>query len=86
RDDTFRIRAYGESRDSKDQVLARAWCEAIVQRTPEYTDPSNENHEGFRTLQTDGSYADNPALRNINRRFGRKFHMIDFRWLTPDEI
>ena len=38
RDDTFRIRAYGDSVDKNGKVLARAWCEAIVQRVPEYTD------------------------------------------------
>src|SRR5690606_11922761 len=31
RGDTFRIRAYGESRNNDGDVLAKAWCEAIVQ-------------------------------------------------------
>jgi len=37
RSDTFRIRAYGDTLDLADhaQVEATAWCEAIVQRTPE---------------------------------------------------
>ena len=37
RSDTFRIRAYGDVLDSVDHstVRASAWCEAIVQRTPE---------------------------------------------------
>ena len=38
RDDTFRIRAYGDSRDKSGNIVARAWCEAIVQRVPEYCD------------------------------------------------
>ena len=33
RDDTFVIRAYGESLDSAGNVQSRAWCEATVQRT-----------------------------------------------------
>jgi hypothetical protein len=39
RSDTFRIRAYGDVLDSVDHstVRASAWCEAIVQRTPEMT-------------------------------------------------
>ncbi len=39
RSDTFRIRAYGDVLDPLDHatVRASAWCEAIVQRTPEMT-------------------------------------------------
>ena len=42
RDDTFRIRAYGDSLDKSGNIMARAWCEAIVQRVPEYSDDSND--------------------------------------------
>ena len=37
RSDTFRIRAYGDSRNAADpaRIEAAAWCEAIVQRSPE---------------------------------------------------
>ena len=41
RSDTFRIRAYGESRSKSGQTLATAYCEAIVQRTPDYLDTSD---------------------------------------------
>lgn len=39
RSDTFRIRAYGDVLDAVDHstIRASAWCEAIVQRTPELT-------------------------------------------------
>lgn len=75
RGDTFRVRAYGESRTKDGAVSAKAWCEAVVQRTPEYLDPS-----------------DLPELKNAalsqeaNRRFGRRFVITSFRWLSPEEV
>ncbi|MCR6656701.1 MAG: hypothetical protein NVV63_13015 [Opitutus sp.] len=42
RSDTFRIRAYGDAIDPLDgTVLSKAYCEAIVQRTPEVIDSAN---------------------------------------------
>ncbi len=40
RSDTFRIRAYGEALDANGNSVAKAYCEAIVQRVPAYLDPS----------------------------------------------
>ncbi|MEI6674704.1 MAG: hypothetical protein WCO57_05965 [Verrucomicrobiota bacterium] len=75
RSDTFRIRAYGEalSPDGK-TVLAKAWCEAVVQRVPSYVDPTNPS--------TDRG----TALTSLNKLFGRKFQMVAFRWLAANEI
>ena len=86
RDDTFRIRAYGEAIDGAGRVSARAWCEAIVQRLPEYLDPANEPDEPARTIDTAGNFRDNNGLAAANRRFGRKFRVETFRWLGPDEV
>ncbi len=86
RDDTFRIRAYGETRDNNGRVIARAWCEAIVQRNVEYIDSTNDPTTPARIIQADGSFADNPALSPLNRKMGRKLQIESFRWLTPDEI
>lgn len=60
RSDTFRVRAYGEATNPADptQVEATAYCEAIVQRTPEM----------------------------MPGAFGRRFVVIYFRWLGPDDI
>jgi hypothetical protein len=75
RADTFRIRAYGETRDaSGTKILARAWCEAVVQRVPEWIDSSDPPHAGFT------------SLNEINTIFGRRFDIVSFRWLVSDEV
>jgi hypothetical protein len=86
RDDTFRIRAYGEALDSGGKVIARAWCEAVVQRMPEYGDSSNEADVPARLLNASGLFSDNSALSPSNIRFGRKFRIESFRWLNPVEV
>jgi hypothetical protein len=74
RGDTFVIRGYGEVRDDSGKtVLARSWCEAIVQRVPDYLDPADDAHD--------------PAPKSkVNLTFGRRFHIISFRYLSPREI
>lgn len=75
RSDTFLIRAYGESRSSDGQeVLAQAWCEAVVQRQPEYFDPADTPEKLSANLNA------------TNRQFGRRFTIRSFRWLNPDEV
>ena len=88
RSDTFRIRAYGEVR-SKDgsQIIAQATCEAVVQRVPEYmdqqTDPANNEpwDEAGDPLNPGPS-----KLNPINQAFGRRFQMVEFRWMASTEI
>lgn len=86
RDDTFRIRFYGESLDAGGKVQARAWCEAIVQRMPEYYDTSNGPEVPVRIQDGGGNFVDNPVLTGQNRIFGRKFQIIGFRWLNAAEV
>ncbi|WFB35954.1 hypothetical protein P3T73_17515 [Kiritimatiellota bacterium B12222] len=79
RSDTFVIRTYGEMVDPNDasdspRVLVRAWCEAVVQRVPDYLDDSD------RPTMTSSQ------LNGLNLAFGRRFRIISFRWLTPYEI
>ena len=74
RDDTFTIRAYGESLDGNGNPVARAWCEATVRRTKDFVD----NSEAADTIGT----PQNPT----NKVFGRRFEIISFRWLHPDEV
>lgn len=72
RADTFRIRAYGESVDNNGDVKARAWCEAVVQRTVDYVD------------ETDS--AEDLPTTDANETFGRRFILTGFRWLAPEEV
>jgi Tfp pilus assembly protein PilX len=84
RSDTFRIRGYGEAR-SKDgtQFLARATCEAVVQRCPEYLDPATDaaNNEPWDEASPSGT-----TLNAINQKFGRRFKLVKFRWLSQSEV
>lgn len=86
RDDTFRIRTYGDSLDSKGNIRARVWCEAVVQRIPDYFDSSNSAETPARQQNSAGDFEDNPALSDLNRSFGRKFIVVSFRWLNAEEI
>jgi hypothetical protein len=75
RGDTFVIRAYGDTLDASGNVVARAWCEAVVQRVPDYFDPADEPHIRQAALTS-----------NANKTFGRKLDIVSFRWLNPDEV
>lgn len=72
RSDTFVVRGYGEARGADGgRVLARAWCEAVVQRVPDYIDPA-----------ADAAEVDHDDLQSAaNRTFGRRFVIRSFRWL-----
>jgi hypothetical protein len=75
RSDTFRIRAYGDVPGPDGTTVTRAWCEAIVQRTPGYIDPRDAPGVAPDTLS---------AIQN--QQFGRRFEIVSFRWLQKDEI
>ena len=84
RADTFRIRAYGEVRGSDDNtVVSRATCEAVVQRVPEYVDPNVNPETGIAENEP---WAEGADLNAINKQFGRRFKVVQFRWLRSDEI
>ncbi|BCX48862.1 hypothetical protein HAHE_27700 [Haloferula helveola] len=70
RSDTFLVRAYGDCRDRDGKIVARAWCEAEVQRTPVPIDPSVDEI--------------NPEPSDND--FGRRFEIVSFRWLKPEEV
>lgn len=70
RSDTFTIRAYGESPDGS----AKAWCEAVVQRSPDWVDGR------------DSAEKEPKDLLPVNQVFGRRLDIISFRWLSPSEV
>lgn len=75
RSDTFTVRAMGETRDPEGKVIARAWCEAVVQRRAEYVSPMDAPEVAAADLQD-----------NINKIFGRRMDLVSFRWLTAPEV
>ena len=72
RGDTFLIRAYGDARDSSNKVTARAWCEATVQRFPEYVDGADAPEV--------------KATTPTNIQLGRQLSIISFRYLSEKEV
>jgi type II secretory pathway pseudopilin PulG len=80
RGDTFSIRAYGDTRNVTGEIVAKAWCEAVVQRVPEYLNPTDSPEA------QDGWPLASGELSAENRLFGRRFEIRSFRWLHADEI
>ncbi|GAA5130982.1 hypothetical protein GCM10023212_41640 [Luteolibacter yonseiensis] len=73
RSDSFIIRGYGEKTDASGKILARAWCEAVVERGADFVDPVDAAEKAYDTINQ----------TNIN--FGRQFKIVSFRWLNPSE-
>ena len=74
RSDTFVIRAYGDTRAANGDIRGRAWVEAVVQRTPDFCNPAQPPETAFESLT-----ASNKAL-------GRRFRIVSFRWLSPNDL
>jgi hypothetical protein len=91
RSDTFKIRCYGDATDAKGNILARAWLEAVVQRTPDYlvavtANPSSSSGNLPFEAPNDADGQPSSALHPANLRFGRRFVVASTRWLSPDEV
>jgi len=74
RGDTYTIRSYGDALDSKGEIVARAWCEAVVQRS---ASPVGWDGTKDRLIQ---------PQRPNETGFGRKFRIISFRWLNQKDV
>jgi hypothetical protein len=79
RGDTFVIRTYGDSIDASGKIVARAWCEAVIQRIPDYVDSSSGTGDEAYKKQSD-------LISETNKTFGRQFKIISFRWLNSNEV
>ena len=76
RSDTFIIRSYGDAvNPATGSVEGRAWCEAVVQRIPDFVGNESPDTPLASLSSTSPS-----------KVFGRRFHVVSFRWLSPDDI
>ena len=92
RSDTFTIRCFGEATQSSGET-GMAWMEVLVQRVPEFIDPTNPAETGnsaprpllpAASAVTDASVS--TALTKVNSVLGRRFKVISMRWLKANEI
>jgi hypothetical protein len=77
RADTFVIRTYGDATDANGKITARAYAEAVVQRVPEYLNPTDRPSVNV--------YEDVRATAS-NKAFGRRIKIVSFRWLANPEV
>lgn len=95
RSDTFIIRTYGEALNpTTGATEGRAWCEALVQRLPEYfAEPGTYTPDNLADAFEPGPLPDTPDVvpepteaQKLNKALGRRFKVVSFRWLTRTDI
>ncbi len=79
RSDTFVIRSYGEVGEG----TARAWFEAVVQRSPDYVD-SSVPHGNVPSWAPEEIPANTGSYDTVIPK--RRFRIVSFRWLTEDDV
>lgn len=95
RGDSFRIRATGISYFPDGRIASRQTCEVTVVRSPEYLFSSPFDQVGSRTTgnsaleppmlplgTTNSQMRPNLNLHPLNTRFGRRFEILDFKWIS----
>jgi hypothetical protein len=92
RSDTFVVRCYGEA---DNQITGapegRAWCEAVVQRCPDYIDQTNSDATpvyNWTSYLANGKQLPSQwqLVTNTNFTFGRRFKIVAFRWLNETDL
>ena len=97
RGDSFVIRAYGESRNANGDIVAKAYLEAVVERSPDYVDAAsidgssssgdaNNPMDPVHVVDRVTGGVTEGTLTEANKRHGRKFVIKSFRWLANDEV
>lgn len=77
RSDTFVIRTHGQAiNPATGAIEGRAWCEATVQRLPEYVEAAAD----------DAAVLPADLTSEVNKLNGRRFKIVSFRWLTLSDI
>jgi hypothetical protein len=86
RSDTFVIRCYGDATitPGSETTEASTWIEAIVQRSPEFCDASQPPET--EVSDPTNSENPNPKLTSVNRVLGRRFKIVSFRYLRPEQL
>ncbi len=86
RSDTFVIRCYGNAASTLNPNVpaSSCWIEAVVQRIPEFCDPSQppETEVSSPTECQDH----NPLLNSVNRTLGRRFKIMSVRELALKDL
>ena len=95
RSDTFTIRAYGEAENTVGDS-AKCWIEAVIQRVPEFMDATNAPTTAVASPKnpasqvpgatTTGDVTTSNQLTALNHLLGRRFRIVSFRTLKPNEI
>ncbi len=95
RSDTFTIRAYGEAWNVSGDS-AKCWIEAVIQRVPEFIDPTNAPETAVAGPKNPATLAPGTTITSdvttsnqltaVNNVLGRRFRIVSFRTLKPNEI
>ena len=90
RSDTFLVRVYGEAVNPKTQVAeAKAYGEAVIQRLPDFVDSADsaevwDDNTNYNAADT--TTFKSALTSSVNKTFGRRFKIVFFRWLPPNDL
>ena len=86
RSDTFVVRTYGEVLNpATGATNGKAWCEAVVQRVPDYVEQADTALTSGSNLG-DATPTASLTAGSANQTFGRRFKVVLFRWLNVNEL
>ncbi len=85
RSDTFTIRAYGDISGVTGTPEARAWCEAVVQRVPEFFDPQYEEENDEDVLDS-VKFRENYREHQDDSVSGRGKKYVLEKWERDDRL